>query len=281
MDQYCSENPILLWPEGTPVDGSGGESFDPTITPYLVESNRPTAAVVVCPGGGYSGRADHEGEPVALWINGLGISSFVLDYRVAPSRHPAPLMDAQRAIRWVRAKAQELHVDAGRVGILGFSAGGHLAATAATHFDGGTPVAEDPVERQSSRPDAAVLCYPVITFVDECRHSGSMTNLLGPDPDDRLRRELSAELQVGSMTPRMFLWHTGEDAGVPVRNSLLLADALARHEVPFSLHTYPRGAHGLGLATGTGYTASWTVACAGWLREIGFVSDTYQLPVDV
>jgi acetyl esterase/lipase len=265
-----SGTPIPLWIDQLPDDKIGRDTFQPTITPYAVDSASLSAAIVVLPGGGYSGRAPHEGEPIARWLNKIGLSSFVLDYRVAPNRHPIPLFDAQRAIRWVRAHAAECGVDPTRVGILGFSAGGHLAATAATRFDGGNPVEKDPVERQSSRPDAVILCYPVISFVDEDRHSGSMTNLLGPNPDAKVRRELSAELQVGALTPPTFLWHTAEDSGVPVRNSLIFADALARNGIPFALHVYPKGAHGLGLATGSGYTEQWTEACAGWLAEIGF-----------
>jgi acetyl esterase/lipase len=241
----------------------------PAITPYPVRKSG--AAIIVLPGGGYSGRAPHEGEPVAKWLNRRGLCAFVLDYRVAPNRHPLPFSDAQRAIRWVRRHALEYSVDPSRIGILGFSAGGHLAATASTRFDGGNPVAEDAVERESSRPDAAVLCYPVISFVDQCRHDGSMVNLLGPNPDNALRRELSAELQVGPLTPPTFLWHTAADEGVRVRNSLLYAEALARHQVPFSLHVYPKGAHGLGLADNAGHAAQWKDECAGWLEEIGFL----------
>jgi len=248
-----------------------GDKSAPRITPYLPEKPGSGGAIIIFPGGGYTKRAPHEGEPVARWLCGLGLVSFVLDYRVAPHRHPIPLSDAQRGIRWVRHHAAEFGIDADRVGILGFSAGGHLAATAATRFDGGNPVAVDPVERRGSRPDAVILGYPVISFVDECRHGGSMVNLLGPNPDDRLRRELSAELQVGPLTPPAFLWHTGEDAGVPVRNSLIFAEALAKYGVSFSLHVYPRGAHGLGLAGEAGYTAQWTAACEGWLKELGFL----------
>ncbi len=264
-------SPIPLWEDQIPEDKKGSQSFEPTITPYAIDSPNPAAAVIVFPGGGYSGRAPHEKDPIALWLNRIGISSFVLDYRVSPNRHPIPLFDAQRAIRWVRSHAREYGVDPTRVGILGFSAGGHLAATAGTRFDGGNPVEKDLVERQGSRPDAVILCYPVISFVDECRHAGSMTNLLGPDPDIRLRKELSAELQVGPLAPPTFIWHTAEDGGVPVRNSLIYAEALAEYSIPFSLHVYPKGAHGLGLAAETGYTGQWTKACAGWLEELGFL----------
>ncbi len=237
----------------------------PALTPYLLPDGPPTAAIVVCPGGGYGRRAPHEKEPIARWLNVLGIAAFVLEYRVAPHRHPAPLMDAQRAIRLVRHHAAAWNVAPDRVGILGFSAGGHLASSAGTIFDSGDPDAADPVERQSCRPDALVLCYPVITFGEQ-RHDGSMRNLLGDDPPADLRAALSTEMRVTPETPPTFLWHTVEDASVPVENSLLFAAALRRHAIPFSLHIYSHGRHGLGLATDeTPDVATWTTLCANWL----------------
>lgn len=259
-----------LWENGIPDEYAGTDSFVPTITPYPLESGNKNAAIIVFPGGGYGTRADHEREPIALWLNEIGLSSFVLDYRVAPNRHPIPLADAQRAIRWVRAHAADFNVDPARIGILGFSAGGHLAATASTFFDGGVPVATDPVERQSSRPDASILCYAVISFVDPCGPEICVKNLLGPDPEPAQRKELSTEHQVGSMTPQTFIWHTAEDQMVPVKNSLLYAEALASKGIPFSLHVYPRGAHGIGLGLDAGYSGEWKTSCAGWLAEIGF-----------
>jgi acetyl esterase/lipase len=225
--------------------------------------------MVVCPGGGYRTRAAHEGAPVARWLNGLGVAAFVLDYRVAPHRHPAPLRDAQRAIRLVRHGLPGGGGPFERVGILGFSAGGHLAATSGTQYDRGAPGADDPVERASCRPDALVLCYPVISF-GEHRHHGSMVNLLGDGAPEELRRTLSAETRVTADTPPAFLWHTADDAGVPVENSLLFASALRRHGVPFALHVYPRGRHGLGLAEDDPVAGSWTGLCAHWLATEGF-----------
>jgi acetyl esterase/lipase len=225
--------------------------------------------MIVCPGGGYHWLAPHEGEPVARWLNGLGIAAFVLEYRHAPQRHPAPLHDTQRAIRLVRHHAAEWNVAPDRVGILGFSAGGHLATTAGTHHDAGDPHAADPVERLSCRPDLLVLCYPVITFLPG-GHSGSMANLLGDDPPEELRRSLSAELHVTPETPPAFLWHTAEDASVPVQDSLLFASALHRAGVPFALHVFPRGRHGLGLAPDDLAVGQWTALCARWLAEQGF-----------
>ena len=224
----------------------------------------------MCPGGGYGGRADHEGEPIARMLNEHGIAGFVCHYRVAPYRHPVPLMDASRAIRWVRRHADEYNVNPKRVGVLGFSAGGHLASTVATHYDAGEARAADPVEREGSRPDAAVLCYPVISFEPPFRHVGSMNNLLGADPPDGLRLSLSNELQVTEDTPPTFLWHTAEDAGVPVENSLLFASALSAKGVPFELHVYPHGAHGLGLAPDDPHVATWARLCGEWLKGLGF-----------
>jgi acetyl esterase/lipase len=198
------------------------------------------------------------------------VSAFVLDYRVAPYKHPVPLMDAQRAIRTVRAKAKEWRIDPKKIGILGFSAGGHLAGSAATLFDEGKADATDPIDRESSRPDCAVLCYPVLTF-GQFRHHGSMVNLIGENPDEALRKTLSLENSVTPKTPPTFLWHTADDNAVPVENSLMFAEALAKNKVPFALHVFPHGPHGVGLATGNPVLSAWTGLCATWLKEIGFV----------
>ena len=266
--------PIFLWPDGAPGAQGDKPEDKPRITPYLAAGDGPLACVIVCPGGGYGGRAGHEGEPIARWLNSVGVSSFVLDYRVKPYRHPIPLGDAQRSIRMVRAKAAEWRIDPKRIGILGFSAGGHLAASATTIFDDGKPDAADPIDRVSCRPDAAILCYPVISF-GEFRHHGSMINLLGPNPDPKLQQELSLETRVTAQTPPTFLWHTSDDGGVPVENSLLFAMALHKNKVPFALHVFPRGPHGIGLADGDrGKNApdarQWTAICAEWLKNLGF-----------
>lgn len=261
--------PVLLWPEGAPGAKGDTPEDEPRITPYLVKGDGPLACVIVCPGGGYGGRAPHEAGPVAQWLNSVGVSAFVLDYRVAPYKHPIPLGDAQRAIRTVRARAKEWRIDPKRIGILGFSAGGHLAGSAATLFDAGKPDADDPVERHGSRPDAAILCYPVLTF-GEKRHDGSMVNLIGKDPDEKLRHMLSLENSVTRQTPPTFLWHTSDDGGVPVENSLLFAEALHRNGVLFALHVFPHGGHGMGLAQNDPIVGQWTALCAGWLKEIGF-----------
>jgi acetyl esterase/lipase len=254
-----------LWPDA-PVTGPASL---PRIVPYLLPGPPARACVLVFPGGGYGNHAPHECEPVARWLNGLGVSAAVVFYRIAPHRHPLPLRDAQRAVRLARAHAAEWQVDPRRVGVLGFSAGGHCAASAGTIFDPGNPDAGDPVERQSSRPDAMILCYPVLTF-GEYRHTGCMHNLLGENPPGTLRHELSLENRVTAQTPPTFLWHTTGDAAVPVQNSLLFAEALAFHQAPFALHVFPGGRHGLGLAGSDPYFGTWTACCAQWLERIGF-----------
>jgi len=263
---------IPLWPDGVPGALGNGPEDTPTLTTHIPPGARPRAGIIICPGGGYSHRADHEGAPVAEWLCGLGIAGFVLAYRVSPYRHPTPLQDAQRAVRLVRDQASDWGIDPGRVGILGFSAGGHCAAAAATIFDPGVPDAPDPVERQSSRPDTLIACYPVITF-GEHGHQGSMHNLLADaqgNVDPELRTFMSLENRVTPQTPPTFLWHTAADPGVSVTNSLLFADALRRCGVPFALHVFPSGRHGLGLAAEHPTVRHWTEICAAWLRETGF-----------
>lgn len=261
---------IELWPEGAPYAQGETPEDRPAITPYLVEGGEePVPAVVVLPGGGYSGRAYHEGEPIAQWLNSLGVSAFVLDYRVAPYKHPSPLLDAQRALRYVRSQAGQWKVDPKRLGILGFSAGGHLASTAGTHYDAGNPDAEDPVERESSRPDFMVLCYPVITF-GEFRHDGSRVNLIGEDAAEELVELLSNELQVTEDTPPTFIWHTSDDPAVPVENALLFASGLSKQKVPFEIHSYMTGRHGLGLAETHPEAQTWPDLCARWMKRLGF-----------
>lgn len=264
-----------LWPDGAP-GALGDEAVDrPKITVYLAPKDKATgAAVVICPGGGYRVvAADHEGKQVAEWLNSLGVSAFVLQYRLGERyRHPAPLQDAQRAIRMVRSRAKEWGVLPGRVGILGFSAGGHLASTAATHFDDGQPGAADPVERESSRPDFAVLCYPVISLYDPPAHSGSRRNLLGEPADSALVELLSSERQVTPRTPPTFLWSTADDTAVPVENSILFFQALRRAGVGAALHVFPHGKHGLGLAPGDPVVSQWPALCARWMESLGLLS---------
>jgi acetyl esterase/lipase len=262
-------DPIPLWPGDAPEIAGCAVADRPDLAAFLPESTTPTPAIVVCPGGGYRMRAEHEGAPVAEWLSTLGIAAFVVSYRVAPNRHPIPLLDAQRAIRTVRANAADWNIDPSRVGILGFSAGGHLAATAATQWDSGDPDANDPIRREGCQPDVAILCYPVISFISH-QHMGSMANLLGDTPSLDARRALSAELNVTSDTPPIFLWHTADDEAVEVENSLLLASALRRHGVPFALHVFPHGNHGLGLARDHDAAFVWPDLCARFLQGLGW-----------
>ncbi len=260
---------VLLWPEGAPGALGQAERDKPSLTPYPAGPAKATgAAVVICPGGGYGGLAGHEGKDYALWLNELGIHGFVLKYRLGSAgyRHPRMLEDAGRAVRFVPHRATEWGVDPKRIGIMGSSAGGHLASTLLTHFDGGQADAADPVDRQSSRPDLGILCYPVITL-GEFTHQGSKRNLLGENPSPELVRLLSNELQVTPQTPPTFVWHTAEDQAVPVENALLFAGALRKSGVPFDLHVYERGRHGIGLANGH----AWTRDLAFWLGERGFL----------
>jgi acetyl esterase/lipase len=265
----------LLWPNGAP-GAQGNEDIDqPSIAPYVVPPGRGTGtAVVVCPGGGYSHLAmDHEGDQIAKWLNSLGVSAFVLKYRLGPKyHHPVELGDAQRAIRTVRAKAAEYRVASDRVGIMGFSAGGHLASTAGTHFDAGDASAADPIDRVSSRPDFLVLGYPVISFTTQYTHKGSLQSLLGNNPDPKLVESLSNELQVTAQTPPTFLFHTTADTTVPVENSVLFYLALRKAGVPAEMHIYERGPHGLGLAPLDEALSSWPSRLAAWLRVHGLLN---------
>lgn len=265
----------LLWPNGTP-NAVGDEPADkPTLHIYLPEQDKAVGTgVVVCPGGGYGFLAvDHEGKQIAEWLNSHGIAAFVLKYRIAPRyKHPAPLMDAQRAIRTVRARAAEFGVQPDRIGIMGFSAGGHLASSAGTHFGESESSANDPVESASCRPDFLILCYPVISFVDPCMHVGSRNNLLGENASEDLIRSMSSELQVTDQTPPTFLFHTTEDAGVPPKNAILFYTALVEHGVPAELHIYEKGPHGVGLAQNDPILGTWPDRLADWLRSHQWLS---------
>ena len=264
--------PIVLWENGAP-NAVGKEPQDvPTITPFLAPKEKATgAAIVVLPGGGYSRLSDvKEGSAVAEWLNSLGISAFVLKYRLGMRyQNPNQLLDTARALRTVRVRAKEWNLDENRIGILGFSAGGHLASTVSTHFDAGKADSPDTVERVSSRPNLQVLIYPVITM-GEFTHGGSKKNLLGENPSADLIKLYSNELQVTKDTPPAFLVHTTTDTAVPVENSLMYVAALRRAKIPFELHVYEKGPHGFGLAPTNPILASWAGRCADWLGVHGF-----------
>jgi acetyl esterase/lipase len=266
---------VLLWPDGAPGAQGGEEADKPTLTIYLPPAEKAAGTgVVVCPGGGYARLAmEHEGKQVAEWLNSLGVAAFVLKYRLGPRyHHPVQLGDARRAIRYVRQQAGRLGVDPTRVGIMGFSAGGHLASTAATHFDAGDARHADPVERFSSRPDFAVLCYPVITLKPPHAHAGSRRMLLGENPDAKLVDLLSNDERVTPETPPTFLFHTTEDTAVPPENSVLFYLALRRAGVRAELHVYERGRHGVGLAPTDPVLSSWPDRLKDWLKINGWLT---------
>ena len=256
-----------LWP-GQPPYGNEDDEFCPYIETYLCAAAEIRGTVVILPGGGYSGRAEHESAPVAERFVQAGMHAFVAHYRVSPNRHPAPLADAVRAVRIARTQAAAMDFPQDKIALLGFSAGGHLAASAGVYHDQ-APGIDDAVDAVSGRPDALILSYPVITS-GEFRHEGSMINLYGPNMAAEDKRRFSLEHAVTSDTPPTFLWHTAEDAGVPVENSLLFASALRKHRVPFELHVFPHGAHGAGLSAGDDYVARWFEFCVKWLKSMGW-----------
>jgi acetyl esterase/lipase len=263
-----------LWPDGAP-GAQGKEAGDiPGIMVYPAPAEIATGtAIVVCPGGGYGALAmDHEGHQIAQWLNKNGIFAVVVKYRLGPKyRYPSQLHDAQRAIRHVRHHASDWKIDPQKVGILGFSAGGHLTSTVLTQFDKGNPEAKDPIDRQSSRPDFGVLMYPVITLTGPYAHGGSRNNLLGKDADPQLIDSLCNEKRVTKETPPTFLIHTSEDTAVPPENSVLFYMALQKHKVPAEMHIYEKGRHGLGLGPADLPYSSWPDRCLAWLTNRGFL----------
>ena len=264
----------LLWPAGAPAAVGVQENDRPNLSIYLpAPGERRGCAIVVCPGGGYGHLAvGHEGEQVGKWLNSLGVAAFVLRYRIAPRyHHPAPLLDAQRAVRMVRARAKEWSVDPKRIGMLGFSAGGHLASSAGTHYDAGKKDAVDPIDRVSCRPDFMVLRYPVISFPEEFTHRGSRRNFVGGGDAARLHLEFSNERRVTKDTPPAFLVHTSEDRAVPPENSIAFYLALKKSGIAAEMHIYEKGRHGLGLGPKSMPFSSWPKRCEEWLRGRGFL----------
>jgi acetyl esterase/lipase/lysophospholipase L1-like esterase len=278
---------LPLWPAVAPVsikpgadeelekDGRLFAVREPALEFYPAPVALDTgAAVVICPGGGYRRLCMvKEGSEVAAWLNGLGVNAFVLRYRLQEYGYPAPLKDVLRSLRLVRSRAAALSLDRERVGVLGFSAGGHVAASASALFadpDGASPI-PDAVDALEARPSFAVLLYPVITLKEPWGHAGSRQSLLGPEPDSALIEKLSLEDRVSERTPPTFLMHTRDDASVPVDNTLLYRDALARAGVPFEVHLYDHGPHGIGLRPGFGDASRWPEACAAWLRRRGIL----------
>ncbi len=264
---------IALWPQGVPLATSAeGEAHVPVVYKYLPKQPTGTA-IVVCPGGGYGGLAlDHEGEQVAQWLNANGIAAFVLRYRHAPLyKHPVPRMDVQRAIRTVRHNAKEWGVNPERIGVLGFSAGGHLTATAATQFHAQDPAAGDAIDEESARPDFAAPIYPVITMRESWGHMGSRNNLLGPEPPQALMEEMSMETQVTKETPPIFIAFTTDDQVVPVKNGLAFYEACVANRVPVEMHLFETGRHGLGLGLQDLPFKQWPDLFLAWLKNRGLI----------
>ncbi len=266
---------VSLLSDAEAVAGEGADGEAPLLHLFPLEGKGTASpAVIVCPGGGYSGLAmDYEGVDVARWLNSHGIAAFVLEYRVAPHRHPVPLHDAQRALRMVRAQAEAWGVDPARLGILGFSAGGHLASTASTQFDLGNPDSKDSIERQSCRPDFTVLIYPVISLLPDYGHMGSRHNLLGKEADDTLAASLCSDRQVTANTPLAFLVHSTGDTGVPAENSIAYYRALVKAGVPAEMHIYEKGEHGYGMGKGDPALSTWTDLCIHWMRKRGLLNE--------
>ena len=256
------ENKFYLW-ENPPYIADTNNEFRPSITEFKVNDTK--TAVIVCPGGGYGGKADHEKTPIAQMFNENGINAFTLDYNVAPCNKFAPLSDVQRAIRLVRSMGYE------KVATLGFSAGGHLCCTSGTLYDFEAYTPSDEIDTYSARPDAFMPCYPVVTFTEPFTHMGSRQNLLGAERDDEKLVELfSNEKHITPSTPACFIWHTATDNCVPVENSLMLASELAKNKVYFEAHIYPVGCHGLGLAYDKNDISFWSKNAVIFLKNLGF-----------
>ena len=266
-----------LWADGAPGAKGTEDGDKPSLTIYLPPKEKATgAAVVICPGGGYGHLAmDHEGHQIAQWLNSFGVAGFILQYRHSRSGagygHPAPLQDAQRAVRMVRSRAKEWKVDPTRIGILGFSAGGHLASSAGTHFQNRYSDAKDSIDKVSCRPDFMVLIYPVISFTESHTHKGSRRNLLGNNPERELVENLSNERQITAETPPTFLVHGNDDKGVPPENSIFFYLALRKAKVPAEMHIYENGRHGFGLGEKFGPVSTWPTRCQDWMKNRGLL----------
>jgi len=276
---------VPLWPEGVPgadkaptpeVIEDGGRVSNvrnPSLTVYAAPGAQTRTAVIVCPGGGYRRLAlAHEGTAVATWLNSIGVSAFVLKYRMREYGHPAPLRDVLRAVRRVRAEAASWNVDPGKIGVMGFSAGGHLASTAGTLFDSPAGRTGAALDATSARPDFLVLVYPVIAMKPPLVHAGSRENLLGTSPSADLADKLSTDLQVTPRTPPAFLVHGGTDATVAPENSVLFYMALRKAGVAAELHLYQEGPHGIGMNPGHGPMSEWPARCAEWMKVRGLLT---------
>ena len=282
---HAAPETIKLWPDVAPGAKGDRPQDIPVLDIHLPVSASCGAAMVICPGGGYGGLAlDHEGKQIAQYFNSLGVAAFVLHYRLGSQgyHHPIEVNDAKRALRWVRSGADRFKIDPARIGIIGFSAGGHLASSAATLFDDGDAKAADPIDRVSSRPDVCILGYPVISMTGEFMHRGSRNNLLGPDAKDNedAATKVSSEKNVTSRTPTTFIFQTDEDTVVPAENAVSFYLALRKNKVPAEMHIYQRGPHGVGLMHGDPVLGSWRVHLTDWLRGNGFLGTPKRAAVE-
>jgi acetyl esterase/lipase len=260
---------IPLWSGAAPGAQGTDDKDIPTITVYLPRTlPAGMAAVIICPGGSYTNLAmNHEGRQVANYMNSLGVMAFVLKYRLGPKyHHPVEIGDAQRAIRMLRSNAAAWRLAADKIGIMGFSAGGHLAMSASTHFDAGQAGAADPIDKVGSRPDFSILGYPVISLVEPWTHQGSKNNLLGPNADPELARSLSGEQSVTKETPPTFIFQTNADTTVPAENAIHYFLALRKASVPAEMHVFEKGPHGLGLAMDDPALSEWSKLLTNWMR---------------
>ncbi len=275
---------VKLWPDGAPGAKGDRPEDTPRLDVYCPDEDPCGAGVVICPGGGYGGLAiDHEGKQIAQFYNSIGVTAFVLSYRLGTQgyHHPIEVNDAKRALRWVREHAEEYNLDRNRIGLTGFSAGGHLASTAGTLFDAGDPNAPDRVDRASSRPDFLVLGYPVISLSDTFTHKGSRDNLLGPEKaNEELAKQLSSQHNVTPQTPPTFIFQTDEDSAVPAENAVAFYLALRKHKVPAEMHIYQRGPHGVGLMHGDPVLSTWGKHLSDWLRNNGWLRPGQRAAVE-
>ena len=281
---HAAPETIPLWPNGAPGATGTRPEDTPRVDVYLPPEKPCGAGVVILPGGGYGGlAADHEGRQIAQFYNSLGVTAFVCFYRLGTQgyHHPIEMNDAKRAVRWVRANAAKYGLDTKRIGLTGFSAGGHLASTVGTLYDDGDPNAADPVDKLSSRPDFLVLGYPVISMSDSYMHRGSRNNLLGPEKDnEELARQLSNHRNVSPHTPPTFIFQTDEDTAVPAENAVHFYLALRKNKVPAEMHIYQRGPHGVGLQLGDPVLSTWSQHLRDWLRNNGWLSTAKRAAVE-
>lgn len=265
---------IRLWKKEIPFFSktlnTENNTNTPYITPFIINDKKTHPSMIILPGGGYTHRAEHEGAPIAKWLNDRGINSFVVDYRVEPYSYPAPLIDVKRAIKYVRFHAEKFMINPNKIGIMGFSAGAHIACCVTEYFDDTEYEPKDDIDKISAKPNLCVLCYPVITMKDEFCHTGSKERITVGNKE--LEKKLSCEDNVRSDMPPTFIWHTFEDKSVPVRNSLELAISLKEKEVPFELHIYPEGRHGLGITKCIDIEGvnKWTESFENWLKRNNF-----------